>query len=610
MKPSVKATSEFWRIFRLPRRPQDWSKVEAERAIQLMTDWLKTPEGTQVLRAKQAQGLVELLDYGHLICRLAPGAGKTLLSALSFTVLNAQRGLLVVPAHLRVQTYDEWEKLSKHWRLLPLLGQKAGTSFDPHVRVVSYQSLSTVRFASFLEEMKPDVVFLDEAHLLAHVKSARTKRVFRFLKESGAKCIPASGTFERRALTDSGHINQAAASDDSPTPIHYPDMQEWHFAIDENVHDGDRIDPGALLRLCSPEESQAGLDGIRRAVRRRIIETPGVVATTEAVCDVPLVMQAVELEVPESVRAAMADLRQYRMPNGESVESGISMWQHARELALGFYYRWRFPAPDNWRQARTAWHRVVRACIDPPDCDQAEEQYVAYGRDAKKLRLDSPLQVWNACADGRLGDVPEWEAWRDIKDSFKPEPVPVWIDDFVVRDAEEWALKTGGIVWLSHSSAFTEASDDDLGKVFTKIPYFGGGKQGEGIKHYRGPCAASISAWGTGANLQQWSQARIMCMPSNGSRVEQLLARHHRPGQMADEVNFSFYIHSFEMLDSFEKVRSQAQYAEAISGTPQRINSAPILAPDGHRLASERYAHYLESGCPMWTKGASRNDQE
>jgi hypothetical protein len=77
---------------------------------------------------------------------------------------------------------------------------------------------------------------------------------------------------------------------------------------------------------------------------------------------------------------------------------------------------------------------------------------------------------------------------------------------------------------------------------------------------------------------------------------------------MADEVNFSFYIHSFEMLDSFEKVRSQAAYAEAISGTPQRLNSCPILGPDGHTLTRDRYADRLSSADPMWTKGASRND--
>jgi hypothetical protein len=184
------------------------------------------------------------------------------------------------------------------------------------------------------------------------------------------------------------------------------------------------------------------------------------------------------------------------------------------------------------------------------------------------------------------------------------------LSDYLVKDAEEWALKTGGIVWVSHTSAFTKAdsagvctenSEDDVGRLFSRIPYFGAGPAGEGITTHRGPCVASYRAHGTGKNLVQWNRALWMCFPSSGSAVEQLAARHHRLGQEADEVKIEFYCHSREMYEALTTAVADANYMQGLNGNDQRILTAAILGADGKLFDFDSYKSRITAGTdPMW----------
>jgi hypothetical protein len=175
--------------------------------------------------------------------------------------------------------------------------------------------------------------------------------------------------------------------------------------------------------------------------------------------------------------------------------------------------------------------------------------------------------------------------------------VPHWIDDYLVRDAEAWAKSTGGIVWVQHSTAHTNEPDDDaLGGQFRDIPYFGGGD--ERIRTYRGPCAASVRAHGTGKDLYQWSEALLMGIPSSGQTMEQLLARLHREGQKADVVRFWFYAHSLENLKAVTAAKADAGHVQALSGQEQRILMAEWLDADGSVFDTEAY-NRSQTG-PMW----------
>lgn len=633
-------SAEVYRIEALPRRPQEWSPEALSEAVDLLTAHLKTPQGTMRLKPVQARALCEASDTRSLIAPIGAGQGKHLLGDLLPVILGAQRTLLLVPAHLRQQTYDEYEKMAKHWRLLPLYGLDAEAITQPHVRLLSYQSLSTVRFASFLEEFCPDLIIADEAHFLAHMRSARGKRMFRYIRQAqrsgtGLIFIPMSGTLIRKRIRECAHLYSAALGDRSPFPNEWADVEQWSYALDEGIREDTRLAPGALSTFLTADEAAQGLHGLRCGIRRRILETPGVVATTESGVDVSLVLQVRDIEVPEVVREAMRKIREdYALPTGETFDAGITAWNHARECATGFVYHYDPPPPEEWKLAKTNWQNFVRDAIDHPPlsaiwtrcaecvgagCKECEGK----GKVRKRLVLDSPLMVWNAVAQGHFGDPEKvsvdrgeglgiytnvWNEWKSIRDTFTPNPVPHWISDYLVKDAEDLAIKEGSIIWVGHTSAFTKAdldqtdSDEAIGNMFKRIPYFGAGPAGLGLRTYKGPCVASIRAHGTGANLTQWSKAIILCLPSSGAAVEQLLARHHRHGQEADEVTFTFYLHSREMFQAYKTAVADAHLAEDLCGNSQRILSSVILAPDGHSFDPLPYDLREESLDPMWSK--------
>lgn len=604
----VFSTAQFRRVLALPRRPQAWEPAKTEQAVSVLTDHFRTARGTESLRGIQARALCEAGDVGRLVGRLAPGAGKTLLSALLFSLWGAQRGLLFVPAKLREQTLIEWERLSHHWQLLNCLGVPAQGVGTGTVRVLSYESLSSIRQAAFLEEYRPDVIVGDEAHALSNPRSARSRRFFRYLnaerRRAGSfdavRFVPLSGSFTRNSLKNDAHIYVAALGDLAPVPDHYPDLEQWCGAMDD-VPEQQRFGPGALVGFFSEEERvefdaaedyEGRRDVVRRSYQRRILDTPGVIGTVDVFDEVPLRLVAHHIDVPERVRETMAVLREDGiLPSGDVVESSLAEWAHSREIASGFAYHWNPPAPAEWLAARKGWRTFVNEVLKQ-----------------SRAGLDSPLQVWNAVAAGRLGDVPEWNAWNQIRDTFRPNPVPFWIDRFAFRYAEDWAIKTGGIVWISHTSAVykdgtsadgglsAEAAEAAVAACFTRIPYFGSGKAGEPIRDYRGPCAASIRAHGTGKNLTQWCDALIVTPPSSGATMEQLLARLHRSRQKAPEVRYGVMIRSKEDDDALRSCLKNARYVEAVTGQPQRILRAEI---DGWTEDMQR-----SQEDPMWGGGA------
>lgn len=602
-------SADFRRIAALPERPQEWSEADLDAAVEALTEEFKLPGGTMRLKRIQARALAEAMLHDKLVGEIGAGMGKFGLSAILFTAWKAQRGLLLVPAHLRQQTIDEWKKWEKHWRLLPLFDLDAGAVAGPHVRVLSYQSLSTVRFAAFLDEFRPDVVIADEAHFLARTKSARGKRIFRYLRAarkayvqrtgSRVKFVPLSGTMRRKSIRECSTIFEAALWDESPFPTEYPDVEQWCLALDEGVRDDARLQAGALESFCLPGDDAEGIDRVRRGVRRRVLSSRGVIASSDSGIDVSLVLQALDIEVPPKVKEALRKIRtEYALPTGETFDAGLVAWAHAREAACGFTYRYDPPAPPEWLKARKDWNSFVRDCMERP---------------VKGTHLDSPLMVWNAVTSGKFGlaeSVTPWRNWKNIRDTFVPNPVPVWIDDFLVRAAEDYAIKHNACVWVGHSSAFTKAEstgltegdEDDLGQKFTRIPYFGAGKAGEQVRTYNGPCAISIRSHGTGKNLQQFSKALIMCLPSSGSALEQLLARHHREGQKADEVHVAFFLHTREMYQALVTARKDAAFMTALNGNPQRILYSTILGTDGGSFKDEPYEALLNSDDPLWMK--------
>jgi superfamily II DNA or RNA helicase len=167
----VRASSELRRILALPRRDIN-DPAYYEPLVEQMTELLKQPDASPSARLKpvQAVALYEIAAYGGGFCPIETGYGKTLVSLLTFFVLDAQRPLLVLPASLIDKTEREARKYRKDW-LVP-----------NNIVMVSYEVLGRVNQAAYLEKHDPDVVVCDEVHRLKNKKAAVTRRFNRFLK--------------------------------------------------------------------------------------------------------------------------------------------------------------------------------------------------------------------------------------------------------------------------------------------------------------------------------------------------------------------------------------------------------------------------------------------
>ncbi len=528
-RTAVSYSGEFRRIEALPRRrweeePDARELLDAEVGLGGMHLW-----------PVQAAALRDIALHRGGFLPVGVGQGKALVSLLAPVVLEAKRPVLFVPAALREQTLQfVLPRMRRHWRL------------HPGLRVVGYSELSLAKNAHMLEDLEPDLIILDEVHSVANPRAGRTRRLVRWFREHPETlCVAMSGTISLRSIRDYAHIIRWCLKDSAPVPEKWVELTEWADALDEKVPDQQRVAPGALERFCRPGENA------RQGFRRRLTETPGVVATQDNLLGASLRLDAFPLEVPPRVAGMIHAVRNtWTTPNGDLISEAVDLWRHLRELALGFWLRWDPPAPPEWLEARSAWKSFARETLAN-----------------NRRQLDTELQVWNECARGVPGDHP-WHLWADLKDTFQPNTVPEWVDDFALRAAARW-LEEPGICWTEHV-AFGRALAERAG-----VPYFGAGD--DGILSTTAPAiVASIRAHGEGKNLQRWSRNLVLTPPTSGKVFEQVLGRTHREGQLADEVTCEVGVHLPELRDSLAQAFADARYLEDTLGGKQKLNSCDL----------------------------------
>lgn len=332
---AVEDTKEFRRIVGLPRR----SLADLDPSlVSDMTRAFKRPSGTMALRPIQALALKEIHEFGGLFAPMRVGSGKTLVSYLAPLFGQCRRPLLLVPAKLKDKTYREFRELSRHWENPPIL------------RIESYELLGRPQAADMLSLYLPDMLICDEAHKLKNPRAAVTRRVRRYIEEhTTTKVVAMSGTITKRSLRDYSHVIHWCLPRSSPVPHTYNDLEMWADALDEKINPLRRVLPGALGTLCEGDErvdlacgGARALSGVRRAYRRRLVDTPGVVATQEGPSDMGLTIEPLFSGSTDSaLDDAFEKLNEtWETPSGEPISDGITKWRIERQLGLGMYYTW------------------------------------------------------------------------------------------------------------------------------------------------------------------------------------------------------------------------------------------------------------------------------
>ncbi len=556
----VPPSAEINRIADLPRRT--WQEdPDLDETVELMSEWLRRPGSVATLLPMQAMALRELIDYG-CVGWLPVGEGKTLLSFLAGVVTEAERPLLLVPANLaKHKTPKELAHYREDWVI-------------PRLTVMSYESLSVSKGEARLRAYAPDLIIADEAQALKNTGVARTRKLKRYMAEyPETGFLPMTGTPLGAGLRGVAHLFKWSLPQNlRPIPTEYRELEAWANALDYRVADGKRLAPGALTTFCTdPQEAQT-LDGVRGAVGRRIVQTPGVIASDFADNPCPLHLEAHELDGyssdTEDAFDRLHDL--WETPDGHPFAEAVQLAQHLQELALGFYYRWNPYAPLEWLQARKDWCAQVREIIA-----------------TNRQGLDSLFMVSQAVDKGKY-DGQYLARWREIGPTFKPNSEAVWIDDVAVNFCANWLRVNKGICWVQHVCLGHRLAE------VTGLPYYGAeGKdalRNTSIEdHKTGSIIASIQSNKKGRNLQdRFHRNLVTFWPSTATDSEQLMGRTHRKGQTADYVSFEVLMGCYAQWRNMQSALGKARVEQLKSGMLQKILLADSLLPDAVEIASKK----------------------
>ena len=557
-----------------------------------------------------ARGAVALLGCGH---------GKTLCAQLAPCVVGwPARRVLVIPAALRPQLRHDVATWAPYYPLgfVDEHGDIARPpSFDPWSqaghggRWVSYEQLSGPGSANLLDDLAPELLVLDEAHLLGNPDSARWRRVARYVaRHPSCRVVVLSGTLSARGLAEMAHLCHAALRDWSPLPS---DGTLPHLAACVDVGgEPSRDDEGVAARVVgwAARHAPAGVeapwtatakDAARWAVWRRIESAAGVAVAAGVAADVSLRIRVwAGPRQPAAVVAALGRLRdEWVLPDGTELVDALEHHRHARTLALGWYQRWVPGSVDpDWLAARRRWAGEVRRLL-------------LYDAAAGAAALDSPALVARAAADGRLDARASaaWEAW-----AVTSRPVATWLGSAVLGALPfaRWPEPPSEVVWLDGGRAYLGgvvwgpwgASDPAWPFVVwvgsptagveaaaaLHVPYSGAGSRPppdpagpSGRANGAHPLAvASHHVHGRGWNGDAWSRALVVEPPDGPAAWEQLLARHHRPGARRD-VEVVVLASTPEARTALVAARTAARYARDTLGQPQRLLLADWTWDDG-----------------------------
>lgn len=517
--------------------------------------------------------------------------------------------------------------------------------------IMTYSYLSVKDTTEMLEAIKPETIICDEVHNLANRGSARTKRLMAYIDKYKPEGVALSGTITNKSIRDYFHLIKWCLREYNPLPNSLHLANEWATVIDADAS-GEYGEGGTgysnadvkgatgpliplirwAQRTFKDEKFSNNLPGFRKAYKSRLNTAPGVVSSGDAEIGTSLIMTNVPVEETEKAIGykKLEELiekvnREWLTPNDDEIEHAIHCWKWLYELNAGFYNQLTWPTEE-----ALAERKKIDLSVATDLLRRAKEHHVLGQHYAKLLRkwlqdksfggCDTPMLVGKEMTNNGWKNVGEdlFSAWRDWKTSdfpLRPErdKTAIRVCGYKVKQAIKWAQSTqdskngpiGGIIWVYHQEAGLWCYQELVKARINAVHCPAGDQHNAMLAAEDHPLkdkiiVASITAHGTGKNLQYFSNNYFLQWPRQAVAAEQTLGRTHRSGQMADElIVYTNLTSEFDQLN-FAACLNDALYIHQTTGNKQKLIYAnydplPKIFPSAVLIERGAEAHRLNA---------------
>ena len=589
----------------------------------------------------QANALAAFEKNGGLFAPIGVGWGKTLITLMiaehAFAKRMAERILLCVPSQVYVQLTERdiaWAR-RRVPLTMPIIGlgsltlarrRQLAASGRRGLYILPYSCLSTKdatrddKNPGTLFSIAPQLLILDEAHLVKSRKAARTRRLRDYIVQHEPRMVVLSGTITSKSVQDYHYLMRGSLGDQSPLPLSTQMAAEWGAVIDSDAAPTDR-QTGPLQPLVRwargnfpDQEFDDDITSFRRAYKMRLTSAPGVVATGDADIGVSLTLCNHALTVPsdengETLKRLIRGVEElWQTPDGDEIEYAIHTFRWLYELHSGFYNSLVWPQAEEFARRRSISVQRAEELIRA-----GKEHHVALQDYHRVLRgflenappgIDTPMLAGYSMSRHKAQHVGQnmYRAWRAAKDLEVPnmaerDSIAVRISPFKIERVVKWAeehRKVGGIIWVYNTELGLWAKEL-LEEAGIDVLYCPAGDQANRdiVEPTNGNriVVASIVAHGTGKNLQHFQNQIYLQWPRPAALAEQSLGRTHRNGQQADElVVHTLHSSEFDYM-TFGACLNDAVYIQQSTGTRQKIvycNYDPMPKIYGSEFLRER----------------------
>ena len=526
----------------------------------------------------QCDAVLSYIEHGRMFGPIGVGCGKTLITLLIAAEAyrkGMRQTMLIIPPQLMAQLTGRDLPWARHRVVLhgcpfiPVVGSPSrrlqiAQSGKIGCYIVPSSMLSTRNAEDVIQAIAPQLIIGDEAHMLRNLKkSARAKRVMKYINANNPETVWLSGTMTSKSVLDYLHL-VLPMGEICPLPRKKHIAYEWAAVLDSNAEPNER-NTGPIRPLIEWAEKNLEVPcpydgtGFRRAYMHRLLTCPGVVSSSDTELGVSLIISHRRVdpiddkyEGGEKLRLLQHEVEEdWTAPNGDEIDHAFHKFRWLFELSAGFYNDLYWPEPEvlaERKKISTAEaEKLIKLAQEHHEYVQLYHKILRNWLQNHSIKdLDTPFLVAGHMARNGAKNIDEelYVAWRRVKDFVEQHPkLPerdsrvVRVCDYKIRFAEAWAReKKEGFIWY-----WNQGVGDWLHEVIPDAIYCPAGPKSNEIlalpENTEGKLViASIGAHHVGKNLQHHDKQLFVQWPRPADISEQVLGRQHRVGQEADEI--------------------------------------------------------------------------